>query len=99
MGAITLPLLPLVKRLDAIELDRELIPLLQKKAAQFDHLTLYQHDVLTYDFATLTHQPESLRIVGNLPYNIATPLLFHLFEQKHLIKDMHFMLQKEVGSV
>jgi 16S rRNA (adenine1518-N6/adenine1519-N6)-dimethyltransferase len=97
LGAITLPLLPKVKQLTAIELDRDIIPILQKKAQGYDHLTLYECDILQFHLSELTTIPHSLRIIGNLPYNISTPVLFHLFEQKDLIQDMHFMLQKEVA--
>lgn len=97
-GAITLPLLPLVAKIDAIELDRDIIPILEKKAEKIGKLNIHQSDVLEFSFATLTKESKSLRVVGNLPYNISTPLLFHLFDQQELIIDMHFMLQKEVAQ-
>lgn len=96
-GAITLPLLPLVAKLDAIELDRDMIPILTKKLAGKGCFVIHALDALTVDLATLTQKPTSLRLVGNLPYNISTPLIFHLLSQKEFIIDMHFMLQKEVG--
>ena len=77
--------------LSVIEIDRDLVKFLKNK---FNNLNIYQADVLKFDFAQL-HQSD-LRIIGNLPYNISTPLLFHLLKYKHKIKDMHFMLQKEV---
>lgn len=95
-GALTVPLLTEVKNLDVIELDRDLIPLLEIACLDLGQLSIYQSDALKFDFTQLTDQPHSLRIVGNLPYNISTPLLFHLLNYAHLIKDMHFMLQKEV---
>lgn len=95
-GALTFPLLPKVAKLDAVELDKDLIPLLQKSKA--GNLVVHEHDILTFDLHTLETQSKSLRVVGNLPYNISTPLLFHLFEQKALILDMHFMLQREVAQ-
>ncbi|MCF6236533.1 MAG: 16S rRNA (adenine(1518)-N(6)/adenine(1519)-N(6))-dimethyltransferase RsmA [Gammaproteobacteria bacterium] len=95
-GAITEPLLEAIKQLDVIELDRDLIPILQKKFTQFSGLNIHQADALGFDFRTLVHNDQRLRIVGNLPYNISTPLIFHLLEQINIIQDMHFMLQKEV---
>lgn len=95
-GALTVPLLEQAGQLDVIELDRDLIPILKATCMDKGGLTIHQTDALRYDFATLTAQPHSLRVVGNLPYNISTPLLFHLIDSAHLIKDMHFMLQKEV---
>ncbi len=97
MGAITVPLLSHVGKIDAVELDKDLIPVLQQKTNS-SQLTIHQQDILTFDLHTITHEPHSLRIVGNLPYNISTPLLFHLFEYKELIIDMHFMLQQEVAQ-
>ncbi len=95
-GALTLPLLAHTGVLNVIELDRDLIPLLKMACLDSGSLTIHQCDALRYDFSALATQPHSLRIVGNLPYNISTPLLFHLLASAHLIKDMHFMLQKEV---
>ncbi len=93
-AAITLPLARSGARLDVIEIDRDLIPKLEKLFAPFDNITLHQADALQFDFSQLT--PTPLRVVGNLPYNISSPLIFHLLGFKHLIRDMHFMLQKEV---
>lgn len=94
-GALTAAILDSGCRLDAIELDRDLVPLLLAQFANNPRFTLHQGDALTFDFSAL-HQGEPLRIVGNLPYNISTPLIFHLLEQKALIGDMLFMLQLEV---
>ena len=96
LGALTFSLLPLLDKLDVVELDRDLIPILQQKSQVFGQLRIHHADVLDFDFTQLTHVPHSLRVVGNLPYNISTPLLFHLLTQLAVIKDMHFMLQKEV---
>ncbi|WP_428241069.1 16S rRNA (adenine(1518)-N(6)/adenine(1519)-N(6))-dimethyltransferase RsmA [Gynuella sp.] len=82
-------------QLDVIELDRDLIPILQVKFFSAAALTIHEADALKFDFATL-HPGEPLRVVGNLPYNISTPLLFHLLRFTDHITDMHFMLQKEV---
>lgn len=96
-GAITLPLLDIMGRLDVVELDRDLIPILQKACTGKGELHVHQADALKFDFCQLIATPdEKLRLVGNLPYNISTPLLFHLVTQRHCIADMYFMLQKEV---
>ena len=95
-GALTEELLIAGARLDAIELDRDLVPILQGKFSQLEHFHLHQGDALNFDFASLQQSNEQLRVVGNLPYNISTPLIFHLLSHQHLIKDMHFMLQLEV---
>ncbi len=93
-GALTQFLLPRVKHLDAIEIDRDLAAYLETKYAKADNLTIYNADVLHFDWQTLLAQ--SQRIVGNLPYNITSVLLFKLFAWSSQIKDMHFLLQKEV---
>ena len=96
-GALTRPLLEACGRLDVVELDRDLIAPLQQQLADVGELQVHQADALRFDFCAL--QPENgplLRVVGNLPYNISTPLLFHLMSQAACIEDMHFMLQKEV---
>lgn len=95
-GALTLPLLQYGCPLDVIELDRDLIELLRQKTLSFNQLRIHQADVLTYDFKQLIADSQPLRIVGNLPYNISTPLLFHLLKNANHIQDMFFMLQKEV---
>jgi 16S rRNA (adenine1518-N6/adenine1519-N6)-dimethyltransferase len=94
-GAITLPLLRACRQLEVIELDRDLIQPLAEKTATAGKLVIHQQDALRFDFRSLANG-EKLRTVGNLPYNISTPLLFHLIEQSDAILDMHFMLQKEV---
>lgn len=94
-GAITAGLLERAGKLDAIEIDRDLYAALVEKFSQSD-LRLHSADALKFDFSTLADADEPLRVVGNLPYNISTPLLFHLLRQAQYVKDMHFMLQKEV---
>ena len=91
-GALTRPLLERIGHLTAIEIDRDLAASL---AQEFPHprLTLVIADVLDFDFSTL---PSDLRIVGNLPYNISTPILFHLARYADRVRDMHVMLQLEV---
>ena len=96
-GALTFPLLKQCQELTAIELDRDLIPLLQKKSQDIGTLHLVNADVLNIELNELTLNPP-LRLVGNLPYNISTPLMFHLLKHSELIQDMHFMLQKEVAQ-
>ena len=96
MGAITELLLEENGQLDVIELDRDLIPGLRVKFFNYPEFTLHEADALKFDFAKLRQADEKLRIVGNLPYNISTPLIFHLLSFQGLIQDMHFMLQKEV---
>lgn len=109
LGAMTRPLLSRLNKLNVIELDRDIIPKLVKNCQLSDadnknKLVVNQQDVLKFDFSAFHQQQLSettgvekkLRIVGNLPYNISTPVLFHLLNYRHLIQDMHFMLQKEV---
>ena len=94
-GAITCPLLETAGKLTVVELDRDLIGPLQARCSTLGELTVHSADALTFDFCAIAgHQ--MLRVIGNLPYNISTPLLFHLLDQHQCIKDMHFMLQKEV---
>ena len=93
LGALTKPLLEQVKQLEAIELDRDLIDQLEKLSQTKNHLVIYQNDALQFNFSC---DNKKRRIVGNLPYNISTPLLFHLLTHLKFIQDMHLMLQKEV---
>lgn len=95
-GAITDLLLQATGRLDAIELDRDLVPGLRAQFFNYPDFAIHQADALAFDFAALKGEGEPLRVVGNLPYNISTPLIFHLLGFEGVIKDMHFMLQKEV---
>lgn len=95
-GAITGPLLEKCGQLNVVELDRDLIPLLQQKFQQYPGLVIHQGDALKTDFNQFYSNGQPLRIIGNLPYNISTPLLFHLLSFNQQICDMYFMLQKEV---
>jgi len=95
-GALTQYVLPHVSYYEAIEIDRDLILRLEKKFAHHSQFHLHVGDALKFDFETLC-QKKQMRLIGNLPYNISSPLLFHLFKFNHLIKDMHFMLQREVA--
>jgi 16S rRNA (adenine1518-N6/adenine1519-N6)-dimethyltransferase len=94
-AALTQPLLAHCDHLQVVELDRDLIPQLMRLAPA-ERLTIHQGDALNFDFAALASADAPLRIVGNLPYNISTPLIFHLLASRHVIRDMHFMLQQEV---
>ncbi len=95
MGALSEPLLTLNPRLQMIELDRDLIPGLRAQFFNYPELTIHEGDALRFDYRSIAADGP-LRIVGNLPYNISTPLIFHLLDFRDVIKDMHFMLQKEV---
>jgi 16S rRNA (adenine1518-N6/adenine1519-N6)-dimethyltransferase len=95
-GALTWSLLERAGSLDVIEIDRDLAAAMRGDARAVRGLTVHAENVLTTDFAGLRGAGDALRIVGNLPYNISTALLFHLLSQRAAIADMHFMLQKEV---
>ena len=98
-GALTHVLLASQEKLqmlDLIEIDRDLAQHLQQKLDQFDYVRLHCKDVLAVDFSEFVLNKQKMRIIGNLPYNISSPLLFHLFKYLSHIKDMTFMLQKEV---
>ena len=102
-GALTVPLIQHLDQLHAIEIDRdwaERLPgtLAINKAGTQDKLVLHTVDVLKFDFSTINQQEKSIRLVGNLPYNISTPIMFHLVKYNHLLKDMVFMFQKEVAE-
>ena len=92
LGALTQPLLRALDHLHAVELDRDIITWMQGHYPA-DKITIHSSDALKFDFAALGNH---LRVVGNLPYNISTPILFHLLDNVAGIVDMHFMLQKEV---
>ena len=95
MGALTGPLLNTLNRLEVVELDRDLVAELPARLEHPRNLIIHQADALKFDFRALAGD-QPLRVIGNLPYNISTPLLFHLLDQSDAIIDMHFMLQKEV---
>jgi 16S rRNA (adenine1518-N6/adenine1519-N6)-dimethyltransferase len=95
-GALTYPLLQRCERLIAIELDRDLIPVLTRQAANFGKLEIINADILEFELASIPGN-KTFRVIGNLPYNISTPLMFHLLESVRQIQDMHFMVQKEVA--
>ena len=95
-GAITEGLLDSGALLDAIEIDRDLAAHLQTRFTGRPNFRLHITDALRCDISELSQDPRSLRIIGNLPYNISTPLIFHLLDYAPLIRDMHVMLQEEV---
>jgi 16S rRNA (adenine1518-N6/adenine1519-N6)-dimethyltransferase len=92
LGALTTPLAKALKQLHVIELDRDIVKVLRGKPAN-SNVVIHEGDALKFDFATLG---PGLRVVGNLPYNISTPLLFHLAAHIDSVRDIHAMLQKEV---
>ena len=94
-GAITLPLLRKHGELTAIEFDRDLVVPLSQAAHGVGQLTVIHKDVLEVDFTKLAGEG-TLRLVGNLPYNLSSPILFHALDHAAVVRDMHFMLQKEV---
>ncbi|WNJ78851.1 16S rRNA (adenine(1518)-N(6)/adenine(1519)-N(6))-dimethyltransferase RsmA [Cedecea neteri] len=97
LGALTEPVGERMDKLTVIELDRDLAARLQTHPFLAPKLTIYQQDAMTMDFGDLSQKiGQPLRVFGNLPYNISTPLMFHLFSYTDAIADMHFMLQKEV---
>lgn len=96
LGALTEPVAAKVNCLNVVELDRDLAERLAKHPTLADKLNITQADAMQFDFGQLASSEKQLRVFGNLPYNISTPLMFHLFEYADKISDMHFMLQKEV---
>ena len=96
LGALTGALLESCENLDVIALDRDLAAKLQADYQGDPRVRVHTGDALKYDFRQLAAPGERLRVVGNLPYNVSTPLLFHLLDQAAVIEDMHFMLQREV---
>lgn len=97
LAALTVPVSKYVDHLTVVEIDRDLASRLIDNPLLKNKLTVIEQDALTFDFNELKQQlGKPLRVFGNLPYNISTPLMFHLFEYANIITDMHFMLQKEV---
>ena len=94
-GALTGPLLAAVARLDVVEIDRDLAAAIERDIDD-PKLTVHVGDALKFDFADIADGARSLRLVGNLPYNISTPLLFHFIDHSNLFRDAHVMLQREV---
>lgn len=96
LGALTAPLIERLERLQVVEIDAELAGELPSRVAHPERLVVHRADALAFDFASLASTPGTLRVVGNLPYNISTPLLFRLLDCRDAIADMHLMLQREV---
>jgi 16S rRNA (adenine1518-N6/adenine1519-N6)-dimethyltransferase len=92
LGALTKPLLKKINHLHVVEIDRDIVSWMQNEYAK-NTISIHNVDALRFDFTSLGH---NIRVVGNLPYNISTPILFHLLDNVSHITDMHFMLQKEV---
>lgn len=97
LGALTRHLLPRAGRLEVIELDRDVIPQLRERCAGLGELVVHAQDVLRFDFCP-PPPGQRWRVIGNLPYNISTPLLFHLAAQAHCLQDLTVMLQREVAQ-
>lgn len=95
LGALTLPVLERCKAMMAIEFDTRVLDILARKAKPHGELTLIHDDVLNVDLAALP-MAKPLRLIGNLPYNLSSPILFHCLAARVAVADMHFMLQKEV---
>lgn len=95
LGALTQPLMQRIQPLHVVEIDRDLIARLKQQYTS-SQLVIHEGDALAFDFGQLVTPNSHLRIAGNLPYNISTPLLFHLASYADRVYDMHFMLQKEV---
>ena len=95
LGALTAPLIERLDRLHAVEIDRDIVARLRRRFPP-EQLQLHEGDALSFDFRSLVSGEQVLRVLGNLPYNISTPLLFHLAQFADRVYDMHFMLQKEV---
>ncbi len=96
LGALTTMILPHCQGLQAIEIDTDVLATLQYRCQHLGKLTILHQDALQVDFSTLWPDKPYYRLVGNLPYNISTPLIFQVLEAAHRIHDLHFMLQKEV---
>ncbi|WP_111980298.1 16S rRNA (adenine(1518)-N(6)/adenine(1519)-N(6))-dimethyltransferase RsmA [Algibacillus agarilyticus] len=96
LGALTEPVAELCSQLNVVELDRDLVTRLRHHPFLSKKLVVHESDALKFDFSSLLREGRKLKVFGNLPYNISTPLMFHLFEYSDQIADMHFMLQKEV---
>ncbi|MBT0585228.1 16S rRNA (adenine(1518)-N(6)/adenine(1519)-N(6))-dimethyltransferase RsmA [Alteromonas oceanisediminis] len=96
LGALTEPVCEVIDALTVVELDRDLAKRLRQHPFMQSKLTVIEEDALNFDFSSLVEDGKKIRVFGNLPYNISTPLMFHLFSFTGCIADMHFMLQQEV---
>ena len=96
LGALTEPVADIAGHLTVVELDRDLAERLAQHPTLAAKLTIHQADAMKFNFSSLLKDGKKLKVFGNLPYNVSTPLLFHLFSYADQIENMHFMLQKEV---
>ena len=96
-GALTRFLASSPASIHAIEIDGDLIPGLESRFSDYPNVKIHHRDALTFDYTSLTQTSEQLRIVGNIPYNISSPLLFKMFENTKIIKDIHFLVQREIA--
>lgn len=96
LGALTEPVADGIDKLTVVELDKDLVERLKEHPTLKHKLDIHQGDALKFDFSQLVEEGRQMKVFGNLPYNISTPLMFHLFEFAEQIENMHFMLQKEV---
>ena len=96
LGALTEPVCDQIDQLHVVELDRDLAARLREHPRLKEKLIVHECDAMKFNFDELAEEGKRLRIFGNLPYNISTPLIFHLLEKSQHITDMYFMLQKEV---
>ncbi|MFQ5708516.1 MAG: 16S rRNA (adenine(1518)-N(6)/adenine(1519)-N(6))-dimethyltransferase RsmA [bacterium] len=96
-GVLTKYLLPEVKKLIAVEIDRNLVSELQADLGAHDNFELVQGDFLRLEIAELAEAPNGIRVIGNIPYHITSPVIFKVFENRHLVQDMTLMIQKEVA--
>tara|TARA_B100001094_G_C18194716_1_gene809879 strand:- start:520 stop:1329 length:810 start_codon:yes stop_codon:yes gene_type:complete len=96
LGALTEPVCEQIHKLHVVELDRDLVERLESHPVLQNKLSIHQGDALKFDFSQLIEANKKMRIFGNLPYNISTPLMFHLFNFVEHIDSMYFMLQREV---
>ena len=97
MGALTFPILSHLNSLDVIEIDRDLAKYLSMHEKS-SKVKIHCMDALKFDFKTLYKNDQKLRLIGNLPYNISTPLMFHFLDYSEIMDDLHIMLQKEVAD-
>ena len=97
LGALTTKILPIVGKLNVVEYDSNIIPILQENCLDLGELVIHHHDILKFNLRDLiTEEQQKIKLIGNLPYNISSPLIFHLLKSAEYIRDMHFMLQKEM---
>jgi 16S rRNA (adenine1518-N6/adenine1519-N6)-dimethyltransferase len=97
-GALTRQLVATGAKIHAIEIDKDLTSELAREFAGSDNFTLYQQDALKFDYRKHFSTGQKIRVVGNIPYNISSPLLFKVFENNNIIRDVHFLVQREIAQ-